>query len=248
MQVWPIALAIAQFTGSEAMHNTLRQLLDKALVPGSATHIFSLLATQSYESVASSMQQAITTPAVDPDSFHAQVTSDPACQMTTPMFSPSLSGIALTTLVPAVAGAEVQLLHIPAEVPTERSHLHTQPPQPGGMMFHSNWRKSLLILAANRSAGDLPALAALGDKLWAAKVPELVTYAHVCYILAGKPLGSAADPSCTFVVPGIDHTAAMGMCGRIDSLQRTELLAWCHMQRHGAPMYCVIPSYIMVSN
>lgn len=253
VQAWPIALAVAQFSGPDYLHRTLRKLLDEALLPGSAIHIFSLLATQSFESVEVSMQ-ASAAPAEKPFSYAL-----PASQVSAPVTWPTEARMMPATLVgrtcvpaapdPAMPVTELQQqTQSPGGGPAvQQVNVHGPGPQGCQNMRDFNWRKSLIMLAANRSAGDTPALAALGDDLWAANRPQLSQYAHVCYILAGKLLGSAADPSCTFVVPGVDHTSAMGACGTIDSLQRIELLAWCHMQCHGVPMYCVIPSYIMVS-
>lgn len=251
VQAWPIALAVAQFSGPDRLHGILRKFLDDALLPGSAIHIFSLLATRSFDSVTVSMQ-ASAAGVGNPDRYALLDTQATVPGTWRTEVNTTLATHVGRTYAPAAAGPSMTVADVQQKMPGDRPSaqqvdLNGQAPQRRLSMRDSNWRKSLLMIVANRSAGDMPALAALGDDLWAVKHPELWQYAHVCYILAGKLLGSAADPSCTFVVPGVDHTSAMGACGRIDSLQRIELLAWCHMQCHGMPMYCVIPSYIMVS-
>eukprot|EP00892_Ulva_mutabilis_P007047 jgi/Ulvmu1/4714/UM002_0445.1 len=251
-QAWPLALAIAQFSSPESLQAVLRELFDAALVPGSAMHVFSLLATQSYDGVATCLHQAAADAAPGPNSQQKQLgklaqPSGPLLPANVPVSSNfggrvgHPAGTPMMPLVPQLPGAA----DLPG--PALQRESPGRPPHPQGR-FHSTWRKSLLMLAANRAAGDMAALAALGDELWAVPGRHHKQFAHVCYVLAGKLLGSAADPNSSFVAPGVDHVAALAACGQPDALQRIELLAWCHMQCHGVPMYHIIPCYIMYAS
>lgn len=252
VQVWPVALAIAQFSGPESLQVVLRQMFDCALARGSAMHVFALLATQSFDGVSRCLQQESTSAESSP-----RIMETSGCQALPPE-GPQVSDTPLPSqpwdvlgfpdsapTVPNMTSPQAAGITCQQEA-TLRQHLQGQHLHPGSTGFHFTWRKSLVMLVANRSVGDMPALAALGDALWAAKVPSSKQYAHVCYVLAGKLLGSAANPGCSFVAPGIDHVTALGACGSTDALQRSELLAWCQMQCYGISMYNIIPSYIMV--
>ena len=204
MQLWPLAMMIAQFIGGDAHRETLRQMLDAGLPHGSTLHTFSLLATSSHDRVASSVQ-------------------GPAAP--TPLLATSGN-----------AGAPIA----------------TAPLQPGPPGFAAwsptseQWPRTLLIMAANRKPGDAAALSGLGDHLWTLDRPDARTYAHVCYILAGRPLDAVAASDSRFLAPGVDHLACMGGMGIAGSLQRAELLSWCMSQSQSLPMYLLAPSYLQV--
>ena len=102
------------------------------------------------------------------------------------------------------------------------------------------------MLAGNRTTGDDIALCGLGDHLWSFDRPHARTYAHVCYILAGRHVDFAANEASKFAAPGLDAYA--GEVGSTDALQRTELLAWLMSQRQGMPMYWLAPHYLQVGS
>lgn len=246
VQLWPLAIMIAQFIGPEAHHDTVRTMLDTGLQQGSVLHTFGLLATASHDRVASSLQG----PAA-PHSSPPTIPNPPdvAAPLAPAVFQPG----AIHT--PPLHPGPVAMHAPPGSVPPG-------PPQLNGMHpfmassrgsdrvawapSNDSWPRTLLMMAANRTPGDAAALAGLGDHLWTLDRPHARAYAHVCYILAGKPPDPVPVADSRFVAPGVDDLACMGGCGAADSLQRVELLAWCMSQCQSLPMYWLAPSYLQV--
>lgn len=193
MQLWPLAMVIAQSIGGDTLRATMSEMLEGGLQRGSLLHTFGLLATSSHDRVAASLK-------------------GPSAP------TPSLGS--------ATADGEAASGFKPCQPDT--------------------WPRKLLMLAGNRTTGDDIALCGLGDHLWSLDRPHARTYAHVCYILAGRHVDFAANEASKFAAPGLDAYA--GEVGSTDALQRTELLAWLMSQRQGMPMYWLAPHYLQVGS
>lgn len=257
MQLWPLAVVIARFIGGDVYRDTVRAMLDCGLQQGSVLHMFSLLATSSHDQVASSLQDPAAT-ATDtatssaPDSTLTQPGGPTAMYQAgavhapnPTVFTPSIPRTGALHTSPA--GPLNQLNGLQGQQQLQTSHQSGAAPAPlTWSPSTETWPRTLIMMAANRTAGDSSALTGFGHHLWTLGKPHARGYAHVCYILAGRPVDHVPDSSSTFAAPGVDHVACMGGCCTADALQCVELLAWCQSQFQPMPMYWLAPRYLQV--
>ena len=240
MQLWPLAMLISQSVGGDAHRETMREMLEGGVQRGSVLYTFGLLATSSHDRVASSLQgPAAPTPGLACTAYDAAAPVAPGAFLPGP-----------PSAFPPHAGNGAQP-YAPGSQPPNGVNAHSGMDHrregratwtPAG----DTWPRTLLMMAANRTPGDAPALSGLGDHLWTLDRPHARAYAHVCYILAGRPVDAIPSQDSKFAAPGVDHHACVGGVGTADALQRTELLAWCMSQSQGLPMYWLAPSYLQV--
>jgi hypothetical protein len=233
---------ISQHISPDAHRLTMREMCDAGLPQGSVLHTFSLLATGSHDRVAPSLHEATVSklPAPRSKKSFSDLSAAPA------MLQPGAPhASAVQTYLPgghhAMPGHPVHN--------NIQGHAFSNSSTPAPTAFcpaAENWPRTLLMLASNRTHGDSLALAGLGDHLWTLNKPLTRVYAHVCYMLAGRPLDPFASSDSRFAAPGVDHTLCVGGCGAADALQRIELLAWCMSQSQSLPMYWLAPHYLQV--
>ena len=254
-----MALLVAQAQGKEAMQTTIRTMAAAAFTPGlSPLHVFGLLATEDYpaavELLRGASPQAAALPGptaahTDPDA-QQQAANGARLGAADRAMTPALTQVGTAASVRpggTDASAPARAAFVPRLPGTEAS---APPP----------WHATLIMLAAHRSAPDAMAVGALGDRLWDAPVPNRGqsgasshgeverdrVAAHICYMLAGRAAESAFDADARFVLPGADHAGSPSMLATADALQRADMHAWCLQQSLGAPMYVMVPYYLLV--
>lgn len=234
----------------------MRAVSTAAYVPGSALHVFSLLATQDYAAAVPVLNgSALAAAAAEPPSPHTPLPTGRSVSGAGGQHSPTSH----RSLSPQVSQQHT------------RNSMGRAPfvPQvgPDGAPLKPAWHATLLMVAAHRAAADAPAVGALGDRLWgdhsdnpdffrpttpgtathAPRPPERDrTAAHICYMLAGRAVENPLAPGSRFVLPGADHEARPGAFVTAQAVQMGELHAWCLQQSMGVPMYSIAPYYMMV--
>lgn len=247
LQVWPVAVLVAQACGQETLQAVLQSMGEAAFAPHlSPLHVFGLTASENWQGAVRALSST----------SHAVPASPAAARQgsldsSSPVRAPRAGS-------PWSAGQPHA--HQQAHQPPQRKVFVPSPTASSRGEAPCAWHATLLMLAANRSPSDAVALGALGDRLWHAPAhahfhrlhadADATTQdraaAHVCYMLAGRAAESAFAPDSCFVLPGADHRGQPTTLLDAEALQRADMLAWCLQQSMGTPMYGMVPHYLVV--
>ncbi|TDH68162.1 hypothetical protein CCR75_008986 [Bremia lactucae] len=118
--------------------------------------------------------------------------------------------------------------------------LHTNAQQSTESLVLSAWTSHAQVLLANRTADTNKILTELGDRLW--NEANLVTAAHICYLLAGIQV-EAPIPTSKIALLGGDHRTPTEARFYVSpgAVQRTEMYEWSQKLSKDAADNVMIP-------